>query len=283
MYVVFLDQLGLGSGVLGPVIGFEADRQAELLIDEYADHVVQKLGPAIGDGSTRSWCIESGPTTISSLKVTFDSSGISSTAQRFARVSSRGPIPASVIGCRQSSMARDEVGSSWSVPARILFKPHIVRQNLAAVAAGDINRLPAVGGALKLEIDALRLGPHLHRHDVQRRHSSRRSARACKTCMCSLRSLDSGPDIRRSCLDARSIGDVSDRAAPDRRPSAAGFSARRRFRRLSADATRSIDGACVLPRPDRGYDSADFVVTVGASPGSLARAGAARRGEERPT
>ena len=60
---------------------------------------------------------------ISSRKASFVSSGSSSTAQRFAKVSSRGPIPASVMGCRQSSMAREEVGSSASVPAKSLFNP----------------------------------------------------------------------------------------------------------------------------------------------------------------
>ena len=45
-------------------------------------------------------------------------------------------------------------------------------QHLAAVAAGDINRLAAMGGLLKLEVDALRFGPNLHGHDVQRRHPS---------------------------------------------------------------------------------------------------------------
>ena len=57
------------------------------------------------------------------LKVTTDSSWLSSRAQRFETVSSSGPMPASVIGCRQSSMARDEVGSRWSVPASSLLNP----------------------------------------------------------------------------------------------------------------------------------------------------------------
>ena len=121
-------------------------------------------------GSFRSSCSDAGRRACRRGRSTLVSSGFSSTAQRFARVSSRGPIPASVIGCRQSSMAREDVGSSASVPASSLFKPDVVSQHLAAVAAGDVDRLATLGGLLELEVDALRLGSHLHRHDVQRGH-----------------------------------------------------------------------------------------------------------------
>ena len=40
------------------------------------------------------------------------------------------------------------------------------------MAAGDIDRFPALCGLLELEVNALRLGPNFHRHDVQRCQSS---------------------------------------------------------------------------------------------------------------